>query len=60
MCNPCAYVNGEPCRNPDDAIIAVEACGIDVMGLMKDHGLKYYNGKNTVTFIGGILYNQEQ
>ena len=56
LCDPCAYVDGQPCRNPDDAIISLEACGIDVMRLMKDHGLPYYNGKNTVTFIGGILY----
>ena len=56
LCDPCAYVAGEPCRNPDDAMISMEACGMDVMRLMKDNDLKYYNGKNTVTFIGAILY----
>ena len=56
LCDPCAYVTGEPCRNPDDAVVSLEACGIDVMGLMRENGLKYYNGKNTVTFIGGVLY----
>lgn len=59
LCEPCAYVEGEPCRNPDDAIISLEACGIDVMKLMKDHDMKYYNGKNTVTFIGGMLYKSD-
>ena len=58
LCDPCAYVDGEPCRNPDDAIISLEACGIDVMRLMRDHGMKYSSGKNTVTFIGGALYNK--
>jgi predicted metal-binding protein len=56
LCEPCAYVEGEPCRNPDDAIVSMEACGIDVMRLMKENDLPYYNGKNTVTYIGGILY----
>ena len=54
LCDSCAYPQGEPCRNPDDAIVSVEACGIDVMSLVKNHGLKYYNGPNTVTYIGGI------
>jgi predicted metal-binding protein len=57
LCDPCAYVDGEPCRKPDDAIVSLEACGIDVMRLMKDNGLRYYNGKNTVTFIGGIFHH---
>ncbi|MCF8026240.1 MAG: DUF2284 domain-containing protein [Desulfobacteraceae bacterium] len=60
LCDPCAYVDEEPCRNPEDAIVSLEACGIDVMRLMKDHGMKYYNGKNTVTYVGGILYNKSQ
>ena len=58
LCEPCSYVDGEPCRNPEEAIISLEACGIDVMRLMKEHGLNYYNGKNTVTLVGGILYNK--
>jgi predicted metal-binding protein len=57
LCDPCAYVDGERCRRPDDAIVSLEACGIDVMRLMKDNGLKYNNGKNTVTFIGGIFHH---
>lgn len=58
LCDPCAYIDGEPCRDPEAAIVSLEASGIDVMRLMKDHGLKYYNGKNTVTYIGGMLYHK--
>lgn len=58
LCESCAYVDGEPCRDPDDAIVSLEACGIDVMRLMRDNGMKYYHGKNTVTFIGGVFYNK--
>ena len=57
VCERCAYLDDEPCRLPDDAIVSMEACGINVMALMKDNGLKYYNGKNTVTYIGGVLFS---
>ncbi|HAE62176.1 MAG TPA: hypothetical protein DCG38_07590 [Eubacteriaceae bacterium] len=56
LCKKCTYIDGEPCRRPDDKIISLEAHGIDVMSLMKDNGLKYNNGPNTVTYIGGLLY----
>ena len=58
LCETCTYPCGEPCRHPEDAIVSLEACGIDVMRLMKDNGLKYYNGKNTVTFIGGLFFHK--
>ena len=54
LCKRCTYLDDEPCRCPEDAIVSVEAAGMDVMALMKDNGLKYYHGKNTVTFIGGF------
>lgn len=57
LCKTCTYTLGKPCIHPDDAIISLEACGVDVMRLMKDHDMKYYNGKNTVTYIAGLLYN---
>ncbi|NTW70972.1 MAG: DUF2284 domain-containing protein [Eubacteriaceae bacterium] len=56
LCKECTYSKGEPCRRPNDKIISLEAHGIDVMSLMKDNGLKYNNGPNTVTYIGGVLY----
>ncbi|NLM53126.1 MAG: DUF2284 domain-containing protein [Firmicutes bacterium] len=56
LCERCTYPEGKPCRRPDDAIISLEAYGIDVMGLMKTNGLKYNNGPNTMTLIGGVLY----
>ena len=59
LCEPCNYVKGKPCRHPEDAIVSLEASGIDVMRLLKESGLKYYNGKGTVTYVGGLLYNKE-
>ncbi len=55
LCNSCSYLKNEPCRRPEDMIVSLEACGIDVMRLMNDHGLKYYNGKNTITLVAAVL-----
>jgi hypothetical protein len=35
----------------------VEAYGIDVMALEKSAGIPYYNGKNTVSYVGLILFD---
>jgi len=56
ICKKCTYMEGEPCRFPEKAFPSVEACGIDVMSLSKTAGVKYNNGRNTVTYIGVILY----
>lgn len=56
LCERCTYPEGKPCRRPEDAIVSLEAYGIDVMSLMKANGLKYNNGPNTMTLIGGVLY----
>ena len=31
LCPDCSYVEGDPCRRPDDMIVSLEACGIDVI-----------------------------
>ena len=56
LCNRCTCVDGKPCRPPEEAFPSLEACGIDVMTLSKSVGVKYNNGKNTVTYIGAVLY----
>jgi predicted metal-binding protein len=58
ICERCAYLDNEPCRNPDLAVASVEAYGIDVMSLEKSAGIPYYNGKNTVSYVGLILFEQ--
>lgn len=56
-CPKCAYLMGEACRFPDKAVSSVEANGIDVMALVKAHGIPYSNGKNTVSYVVLILFN---
>lgn len=58
ICDTCTYEQKEPCRNPNDAIVSVEACGIDVMEMVKENGLAYNNGVNTVTYVGAVFFNQ--
>lgn len=56
LCKRCTCIDGKPCRLPEEAFPSLEACGIDVMTLSKSVGVKYNNGKNTVTYIGAVLY----
>jgi len=56
ICGKCTYPD-EPCRQPDKAYASVEAYGIDVMKLEKDSGIPIYNGPNTCSFVGLILFN---
>jgi predicted metal-binding protein len=58
ICPKCAYLDGESCRNPDEAVSSVEAYGINVIALQKSAGLPYNSGKNTVTYVGLILFDK--
>jgi predicted metal-binding protein len=58
ICKECAYLKGRPCRHPDEAVSSVEAYGIDVTAMEKEAGIPYYNGKNTVSYVGLILFNE--
>jgi len=60
LCPECAYLDDEPCRNPDQAVSSVEAYGINVIALQKSAGVPHYSGKNTVTYVGLILFDLRQ
>ncbi len=57
LCERCAYLDNEKCRFPEEAFPSVEAFGIDVINLEKTCGIPYYNGKNTVSYVGLVLFN---
>jgi predicted metal-binding protein len=57
ICPRCAYLDNEECRFPEEAFASVEAYGIDVINLEKACGIPYYNGENTVSYVGLILFN---
>ncbi|MBQ3102829.1 MAG: DUF2284 domain-containing protein [Oscillospiraceae bacterium] len=56
VCESCTMKDGLPCRFPQKAVAGFEAYGIDVSDLAVKARLKYNNGKNTVTFFGGVLW----
>jgi len=59
ICPKCAYLDKEPCRFPDQAFASVESYGIDVINLEKSCNMPYYNGKNTVSYVGLILFGRK-
>jgi len=58
VCERCAYLDQEPCRSPEQAVSSVEAYGMNVIALQKSAGLPYNNGKNSVTYVGLILFDK--
>jgi len=60
ICERCAYLEGESCRHPDEAVSSVEAYGMNVIALQKSAGLPYNNGKNAVTYVGLILFGKQE
>ena len=57
MCEVCAKRTGEPCRHPDLAVASLETYGINVSKLAATAGMKYINGKDTVTYFGAVLFD---
>lgn len=56
-CSSCTYPNA-PCRFPDKLYPSLEGFGFIVSELAKEAGVKYNNGANTVTYFGGLLFNE--
>lgn len=59
VCSICGKKTGEPCRFPDQAIGSLEAYGINVSLLAEQAGMKYINGRNTVTYFGAVLFKSQ-
>ena len=57
MCEVCAKRTGEPCRHPDLAVASLETYGVNVSKLAPAAGMKYINGKDTVTYFGAVLFD---
>lgn len=57
MCMECTYPD-EPCGFPEQAHGALEGYGILVSELAGQAGIRYINGKDTVTYFGGLAFNE--
>lgn len=58
VCQRCAKADGQPCRNPEQALSSLEAYGINVSALAPMAGMKYINGSDTVTFFGAVFLGE--
>ena len=56
LCDTCTVNTNEPCRYPDDALSSLEAYGIFVAKIGDVSGMKYINGKDTVTYFSGAFW----
>lgn len=57
LCGHCAKLSGVPCRHPDQALPSLEGYGVDVYRSVRNTGLRYSNGANTVTYFGMVLFD---
>lgn len=53
VCEKCAHP--EPCRFPDKAFSSMEAYGMVVSEVCTANQVPYYNGPNTITYVGCCL-----
>lgn len=56
VCEKCACIDKIPCRFPPMAVASLESYGINVSKLALACNMNYINGKNTVTYFGGVFY----
>jgi predicted metal-binding protein len=58
ICPKCAYLDQQPCRNPDQAASSVEAYGMNVIAMEKSAGIPVHYGKTAIAYVGLILFNK--
>ena len=56
-CESCTWPD-EPCRFPDRLYHSIEGYGFQVNQLAKQAGVKYNNGRNTITYFGALLFSE--
>ncbi len=54
-CENCTYP-ASPCRFPEKIHHSISGYGFFVSELARQTGIRYNNGKNTVTYLGALLY----
>lgn len=55
-CERCAYLDGQPCRQPDRMHPCVESHGINILPLIEELGIMFQYGENVVTWFSLFLY----
>lgn len=60
ICSVCGKKTGDPCRYPARAMGSLEAYGINVSELASLAGMRYINGKDTVTYFGAVFFKEQK
>lgn len=55
-CTECAYLEDKECYYPEEAVVSLEACGVDVSKLVKKYNIPYKHSSNAVCYVGLILF----
>ena len=58
LCERCAYLDGQPCRQPEKMHPCVESHGINILGLIEEKGLAFQYGENVVTWFSLLLFSE--
>ena len=59
ICPGCSYPDS-PCRFPQEMHPAIEGFGLNISELAGLSGVRYINGRSTVTFFGAVLYREKR
>ena len=57
LCQRCAYLDGEPCRYPEQMHPCVESHGINLIPTLEENGLEFQYGGNIVTWYSLLFFN---
>lgn len=58
LCKHCAYLDGEPCRYPEQMHPCIESHGINIIPTLERCGLEFQYGGNLVTWYSLLFFNE--
>ena len=58
ICERCAYLDGQPCRHPQQMHPCVESHGINVIPVLEACGIEFQYGENVVTWVSLLLFQE--
>ena len=58
LCDRCAYLDGQPCRHPEQMHPCVESHGINIIPTLEENGLPFQFGDNVVTWYSLLFFRE--
>ncbi len=58
LCDHCAYLEGKPCRFPEQMHPCVESHGINIIPTLEQNGLEFQYGSNVITWFSLLFFNE--